>query len=51
VPSAGDLDLAASNGFTALGGLCFLVGAVLLLPDSAADDGLESGGTALYAHR
>ena len=37
VPSTGSvLDLAAANGFTALGGLCFLVGAVLLLPESAA---------------
>ena len=37
VPSTGsELDLAAANGFTALGGLCFLVGAVLLLPESAA---------------
>jgi hypothetical protein len=52
VPSSGDvLDLAASNGFTALGGLCFLVGAVLLLPESAAEDAVESSGAALYAHR
>jgi hypothetical protein len=37
VPSQGGvLDLAAANVFTALGGLCFLVGAVLLLPESAA---------------
>jgi YrhK-like protein len=37
VPSQGSvLDLAAANVFTALGGLCFLVGAVLLLPESAA---------------
>lgn len=36
VPSTGSaLDLAAANGFTALGGLCFLVGAILLLPESA----------------
>jgi hypothetical protein len=36
VPSTGSaLDLAAANGFTALGGLCFLVGAVLLLPEAA----------------
>ena len=34
--SGGVLALAASNWFTALGGLCFLVGAVLLLPESAA---------------
>ena len=33
VPSTGSaLDLAAANTFTALGALCFLVGAVLLLP-------------------
>ena len=36
VPSGGSvLDLAAANFFTALGGLCFLIGAVLLLPLSA----------------
>ena len=36
VPSTGSaLDLAAANAFTALGGLCFLVGAVLLLPEAA----------------
>ena len=36
VPATGSvLDLAAANGFTALGGLCFLVGAVLLLPEAA----------------
>jgi len=51
VPSSGDvLALAASNWFTALGGLCFLIGAVLLLPESAATETLESGGAALYAH-
>lgn len=39
VPSTGDaLDLAAANGFTALGGLCFLVGAVLLLPEAMQTD-------------
>jgi hypothetical protein len=33
VPTSGSvLDLAAANGFTALGGLCFLIGALLLLP-------------------
>ena len=38
VPSSGSvLALAASNGFTALGGLCFLIGAILLLPESAAE--------------
>jgi hypothetical protein len=37
VPSSGSvLDLAAANAFTAFGGLCFLVGAILLLPESAA---------------
>jgi hypothetical protein len=37
VPSSGSvLDLAAANGFTALGGLCFLIGSVLLLPEGAA---------------
>ena len=36
--SGGVLALAASNWFTALGGLCFLVGAVLLLPESAATE-------------
>jgi hypothetical protein len=35
------LDLAAANSFTALGGACFLVGAVLLLPEGAA---AERGG-------
>jgi len=36
VPSTGSaLDLAAANLFTALGGLCFLIGAVLLLPNGA----------------
>ena len=39
VPSQGSVvDLAAANGFTAFGGLCFLVGAVLLLPESAAEE-------------
>jgi YrhK-like protein len=33
VPTSGSvLDLAAANGFTALGGLCFLAGALLLVP-------------------
>ena len=37
LPSSGSvIDLAASNFFTSLGGLCFLIGAVLLLPESAA---------------
>jgi hypothetical protein len=34
IPSTGSArDLARSNAFTALGALCFLIGAVLLLPD------------------
>jgi len=38
VPSTGSVvDLAAANLFTAFGGLCFLVGAVLLLPEAAAE--------------
>jgi hypothetical protein len=37
VPSTGStLDLAAANAWTAFGALCFLVGAVLLLPESSA---------------
>jgi hypothetical protein len=40
VPSQGSVvDLAAANGFTALGGLCFLVGALLLLVESDAAAG------------
>ncbi len=36
VPSTGDaLDLAAANVFTSLGALCFLIGAVLLLPQGS----------------
>ena len=36
VPSTGNaLDLAAANGWTSLGALCFLVGAILLLPANA----------------
>lgn len=36
VPATGDVvDLAVANAFTALGALCFLAGAVLLLPESA----------------
>jgi YrhK-like protein len=35
-PSSGSIvDLAAANGFTALGGLCFFVGAILILPGRA----------------
>jgi hypothetical protein len=36
VPANGSvLDLAVANVCTAFGGLCFLVGALLLLPESA----------------
>jgi hypothetical protein len=36
VPTSGSVvDLAAANSLTALGGLCFLIGAVMLLPESA----------------
>ena len=36
VPSQGTvLDLAAANAFTAFGGLCFLLGAIPLLPEWA----------------
>jgi hypothetical protein len=38
VPSQGSvLDLSAANAFTALGGLCFLVGSIMLLPEGAAE--------------
>lgn len=44
VPSQGSvLDLAADNAFTAFGGLCFLVGSVLMLPESAAARAEASG--------
>jgi hypothetical protein len=36
--TGGVVDLAAANAFTALGALCFLVGAVLLLPESATTE-------------
>jgi hypothetical protein len=37
VPTSGTVaDLAVANVFTAFGGLCFLIGAVLLLPEGAA---------------
>ena len=47
VPGEGSVvDLAVANGFTALGGLCFLVGAILLLPEGArADGGGDPAGT------
>jgi hypothetical protein len=36
VPSTGDaLDLAGANVFTSLGALCFLIGAILLLPQDS----------------
>jgi hypothetical protein len=39
VPSTGSaLDLAAANLFTALGGLCFLTGALLVMPVSSQQD-------------
>jgi hypothetical protein len=39
VPTSGSVvHLAAANGFTALGGLCFLVGALLLLPRASDPD-------------
>jgi hypothetical protein len=42
VPSTGDaLDLAGANVFTSLGALCFLIGALLLLPVSPASDDAE----------
>ena len=38
VPATGSVvDLAAANLFTAFGALCFLAGAVLLLPESATE--------------
>lgn len=44
VPSRGSVvDLAAASVFTALGGLCFLVGAVLLLPESASQPRASAG--------
>jgi hypothetical protein len=40
VPSTGSvIDLARANAFTAFGGLCFLIGAVLLLPEGAGERG------------
>jgi uncharacterized membrane protein len=46
VPATGDvLDLAAANVSTALGALCFLIGAILLLP-GPADDGTSVDATA-----
>ena len=49
VPTSGSvLDLAAANGFTALGGLCFLIGALLLLPRRV---GSPRSDDALRPHR
>lgn len=49
VPTSGSvLDLAAANSFTALGGLCFLAGALLLLPGHHTSSG---SGDALGANR
>lgn len=43
VPSHGSvISLAAANAFTAFGGLCFLVGSVMMLPESAAAARTES---------
>jgi hypothetical protein len=40
VPETGSaIDLAAANAFTSLGGLCFLIGALLLLPEPPAVQG------------
>jgi len=51
VPSRGSVvSLAAANAFTSFGGLCFLVGAILLLPDASSEpspspgDGLAAAG-------
>jgi hypothetical protein len=46
VPDTGDiLDLAAANVTTSLGALCFLIGAVLLLPETGSihNDSSQSG--------
>jgi hypothetical protein len=44
VPSSGSiLDLAASNWCTALGALCFFIGALLLLPRRHAENALPAG--------
>ena len=38
VPSTGSVvNLAATNLFTSLGGLCFLIGAILLLPEASSE--------------
>jgi hypothetical protein len=52
VPDEGSvLDLAAANLFTALGGLCFLAGAVLLLPEGAAAKGAAAAAPAVPTER
>lgn len=44
VPSSGSiLDLAASNWTTALGALCFFIGALLILPRRHAEDARSAG--------
>jgi hypothetical protein len=44
IPSTGSaLDLAASNWCTALGALCFLIGALLLLPRRHAEHVTPAG--------
>jgi hypothetical protein len=46
VPSTGSaIDLAASNAFTSLGGLCFLIGALLLLPGPGRSADVPAAGT------
>jgi hypothetical protein len=45
VPETGSaIDLAAANAFTSLGGLCFLIGALLLLPGPPPIQGSSAGG-------
>jgi hypothetical protein len=51
VPSTGSVvNLGAANLFTSLGGLCFLIGAILLLPEASSEpsptpgDGLAAAG-------
>jgi hypothetical protein len=50
VPKTGDvLDLAAANVTTSLGALCFLIGALMLLP--APDPQKGEGASAATANR
>ena len=47
VPETGDeFALAASNWATSLGALCFLIGALMLLPNSSDQDGADRGTSA-----